>query len=175
MALVLGGMISAFGMFNALVMSYCRLPLAMAQNKMLPSAFARLHSKTGAPWVAIVACAIGWALCVGMGFERLITLDVLLAGASVLLEFAALVALRVREPELDRPFRVPGGMAGAALIGILPMLLLGFAVVHSADEQVWGINGLVFGSLIIFAGFRMWRLQDSRSPAQPVPQGVAAD
>ena len=35
-ALVLGGMMSAFGMFNALVMSYSRLPLAMAQDGMLP-------------------------------------------------------------------------------------------------------------------------------------------
>ena len=36
-ALVAGGMISAFGMFNALVMSYSRLPLAMAQDGMLPA------------------------------------------------------------------------------------------------------------------------------------------
>jgi len=35
-AVVVGGMISAFGMFNALVMSYSRLPLAMAQDVMLP-------------------------------------------------------------------------------------------------------------------------------------------
>ncbi len=33
---VLGGMMSAFGMFNALVMSYSRLPLAMARDGMLP-------------------------------------------------------------------------------------------------------------------------------------------
>ena len=38
-ALVVGGMVSAFGMFNALVMSYSRLPLAMAQDGMLPSIF----------------------------------------------------------------------------------------------------------------------------------------
>ena len=37
--LALGGMISGFGMFNALVMSYSRLPLAMAQDGMLPQAF----------------------------------------------------------------------------------------------------------------------------------------
>ena len=52
-ALVLGGMISAFGMFNALVMSYSRLPLAMAQDGMLPKFFGKLHPKTRAPWVAI--------------------------------------------------------------------------------------------------------------------------
>ena len=44
-ALVLGGMMSAFGMFNALVMSYSRLPLAMAQDGMLPAVFGKLHEK----------------------------------------------------------------------------------------------------------------------------------
>jgi amino acid transporter len=81
-ALVLGGLVSAFGMLNALVMSYSRLPLAMAQHEMLPAAFAKLHPKTRAPWVAIVVCAAGWALCLRLGFERLITLDVLLCGDS---------------------------------------------------------------------------------------------
>src|SRR5580704_7372473 len=79
--LVLGGMMSAFGMFNALVMSYSRLPLAMAQDGMLPKVFAKIHSKTRAPWVAILVCAGGWAFCLGLGFERLVTLDVMLYGA----------------------------------------------------------------------------------------------
>ncbi len=78
--LVLGGMISAFGMFNALVMSYSRLPLAMAQDGMLPSVFGKLHPKTRAPWVAISVCAVGWALCLGLGFQRLVTIDILLYG-----------------------------------------------------------------------------------------------
>src|SRR5213595_1535021 len=53
--LVLGGMMSGFGMFNALVMSYSRLPLAMAQDGMLPGVFAKLQKKSRAPWVAIIA------------------------------------------------------------------------------------------------------------------------
>ena len=39
--IVIGGMMSAFGMFNALVMSYSRLPLAMARDGMLPKIFAK--------------------------------------------------------------------------------------------------------------------------------------
>ena len=134
-ALVLGGLISAFGMFNALVMSYSRLPLAMAQDDLLPRAFGKLHRKTNAPWVAILVCAAGWALCLGLGFERLITLDVLLSGASVMLEFAALFALRIKEPDLERPFRVPGGMLGAALLGVCPLLLLGISVSSTAKAN----------------------------------------
>jgi amino acid transporter len=152
-ALVLGGLLSAFGMLNALVMSYSRLPLAMAQDDLLPRAFARLHRRTGAPWIAILTCAAGWALCLGLGFERLITLDVLLAGASVMLEFAALFALRIKEPYLERPFRVPGGIPGVVLIGVCPLALLGISVFHSESERVLGVNGLVFGGLLIVAGF----------------------
>src|SRR5499427_10999162 len=118
-ALVVGGMFSAFGMFNALVMSYSRLPLAMAQDGMLPKFFGKLNRRR-APWVAIVVLSIGWAACLNLGFERLVTLDILVYGLSLALEFLALVVLRIREPELRRPFRVPGGLLGAIAVGIPP-------------------------------------------------------
>jgi len=154
--LVLGGMMSGFGMFNALVMSYSRLPLAMAQDGMLPKVFGRTHATTRAPWVAIVVLATGWALCLGLGFERLVTLDIILYGASLMLEFVTLVVLRIREPELKREFRVPGGLAGAISVGVFPLLVLGLAVVHGGSETVLGMNGLVFGLVIIFAGFAVY-------------------
>ena len=162
--LVLGGMISAFGMFNALVMSYSRLPLAMAQDGMLPRAFGKLNSRR-APWVAIVVCAIGWAMCLGLGFERLVTIDILLYGTSLLLEFAALVALRIREPNLPRAFRVPGGMLGAVMVGVCPALLLGFSVVRSESEQVLGMSSLAFGILLIAAGVVAYFLKVALKPA----------
>jgi len=156
-AVVLGGMMSAFGMFNALVMSYSRLPLAMAQDGMLPGIFGWLQPRTRAPWVTILVCAAGWALCLRLGFERLITIDILLYGTSLMLEFAALVALRIREPELPRPFRVPGGMIGAWMAGACPLLLLGFSVVHGAKEEILGMSALTFGLLLISSGlFAYW-------------------
>ncbi|HEV2424489.1 MAG TPA: APC family permease [Terriglobia bacterium] len=156
-ALVLGGMMSGFGMFNALVMSYSRLPLAMAQDGMLPRVFAKVHPRTRAPWVAILVCATGWALCLGLGFERLVTLDIMLYGASLTLEFVTLVVLRIREPRLRRDFRVPGGVAGTVVVGIFPTALLTLALIHSNHEQVLGMNGLLFGALMILAGFLIYR------------------
>jgi amino acid transporter len=134
-------------------MSYSRLPLAMAQDGMLPGVFGKLQPKTRAPWVAIVVLAICWAMCLGLGFERLVTIDILLYGMALLLEFIALVALRIKEPGLRRPFRVPGGLAGAILVGVCPALLLGFAAIHGQSEQILGMNGLVFGALLIGGGF----------------------
>jgi amino acid transporter len=150
--LALGGMISGFGMFNALVMSYSRLPLAMAQDGMLPKVFGKLQPKTRAPWVAILVLAVLWAPCLLLGFERLVTIDILLYGVSLSLEFIALIALRIREPELPRPFKVPGGMLGAIAIGIPPMLLLGFSIVRSQHESVLGMSSFAFGMILILAG-----------------------
>jgi amino acid transporter len=161
---VLGGVISAFGMFNALVMSYSRLPLAMAQDGMLPGVFAKLQKKSNAPWVAILALAFCWAMCLGLGFARLVTLDILLYGCSLLLEFVALAVLRFREPDLPRPFRVPGGIFGAIAIGIPPMLLLGFSIIRSEHEQVWNMSSFEFGMILIAAGFVAYALNHLLKP-----------
>src|SRR5437667_9673265 len=154
--IVLGGMMSAFGMFNALVMSYSRLPLAMAHDGMLPRIFGKVSARTRVPWAAILFCATCWALCLGLGFKRLVTLDIMLYGVSLMLEFVTLVALRIREPELKRGFRVPGGMPGAILAGVFPLALLSLAMVESNHETVLGMNGLLFGVLIIMAGFLIY-------------------
>jgi amino acid transporter len=151
--IVVGGMMSAFGMFNALVMSYSRLPLAMAQDGMLPKVFMKTTQRTNAPWVAIVVCATCWALCLGLGFRRLVTLDIMLYGASLMLEFVTLVALRIREPQLKREFRVPGGLTGAVMAGVFPLALLCLALVESERETILGMNGLLFGAIIAAAGF----------------------
>jgi amino acid transporter len=174
-ALVAGGMMSGFGMFNALVMSYSRLPLAMAQDGMLPKAFGKLHPKSRAPWVAILALAVGWGLALNLGFERLVTLDIMIYGASLTLEFVALVFLRIREPELKRPFRVPGGLFGAIAVGIAPILLLGFAIVRSEHEVVLGMSSLLFGLIVIGAGVVAYLINHvlkptGWAPAEPKPE-----
>jgi amino acid transporter len=163
-ALVVGGMFSAFGMFNALVMSYSRLPLAMAQDGMLPSVFSKLNRRR-APWVAIMALAIGWAACLNLGFERLVTIDILIYGISLALEFTALIVLRIREPQLRRPFRVPGGTFGAVAVGIAPVLLLGFDLVRSQSEQVAGMSSFTFGAIIIGTGALAYALKQVLKPA----------
>lgn len=147
---------SALGMFTALAMSYSRVPLAMAEDGLMPRAFAKLQPQTKAPWVSIMILALCWCLCLPLGLERLVTLDVLLSGSSLILEFAALVTLRIREPNLRRPFRVPGGMAGAMLIGVCPTLLLTLSAVHSGGERIGGMSGLLFGTLLIAVGFLVY-------------------
>ena len=150
-AIVAGGAVSAFAMFNALVLSYSRVPAALADDGMLPRAFGR-RSAAGSPVVSIVVCAAAWALCLALGFDRLIELDVLLYGGSLALEFAALAALRIREPELPRPFRIPGGTAAAIALGVGPVALLAVAFVANAGEKVGPVPSLALAAVIAAAG-----------------------
>jgi amino acid transporter len=151
LAVVAGGMINGVAMFNPLMMSYSRVPFAMAEDGLLPAALKR-RTKSGVPWVSVLLCAIIWALALRFTFERLISIDLVLYGASLLLEFVALVVLRRREPDLHRPFRIPGGMAGAIAVGIGPALLIAFALWAARNEQVLGLNALLFAAIVGIAG-----------------------
>jgi amino acid transporter len=151
LCVVLGGTINGFGMFNALVMSYTRVPYALAEEGLLPKVVA-LKTKAGVPWVSVVLCSVGWALALKMSFERLISIDLVLYGAALVLEFVALVVLRVKEPGLARPFRVPGGLWGAVAMGVGPTLLIAFALWAARGERVAGLPALGFAAIVAAAG-----------------------
>jgi amino acid transporter len=149
-------MLAEFGSFNSLVLSYSHLPVAMAEDGHLPLAFAR-KLKNGAPWVSVLVLGLAWGLSLGLNFDRLIMLDILLYGASLVLEFLALIVLRVCEPELPRPFRIFGGLAGAVLTGVAPTCLLVVALVKNRTERLdlghlGSISSLAFGIAIMALG-----------------------
>jgi amino acid transporter len=178
-AVGVGGMISAFGMFNSLVLSYSRVPVALAEDGYLPAGFTwRLWS--GAPWVAVLVCAVAWGLATQLGLKRVLALDVILYGLSLLLEFAALVALRIREPRLARPFRVPGGKAVAVLLGVFPAALIGLAVYDQAgkwipeeDDWIAPAVALLLGAVLAALGPVVYLAARplARKPAAQAPQG----
>ena len=144
-------MINGVGMFNPLMMSITRVPFAMAEDGQAPQVLLR-RNRLGVPWVSVLACAAIWGLALRFTFERLISIDLVLYGASLILEFVALVVLRRREPNLHRPFRVPGGMSGVIAIGIGPTLLIAFALWAARNEQVLGLNALLFAAAVGITG-----------------------
>jgi len=173
---IVGGMLSAVGMLNALILSYTRIPPALAEDGYLPAILARRNPRTGAPTVSILVCAVGWGLALNLGFRHLIELDLLLYGLSLILEFVALLVLRLREPGLPRPYRVPGGLGGAALLGVAPTTLIILALIRNGNERVGPWSALAVGLLLVAAGclvFAVSRLlvrpRQSRRTGPPGP------
>ena len=150
MAMVAGGAITGIGMFNALVMSYTRLPMAMAEDGMLPRVMAKRNGR-GVPWVSVLICSLAWALALKLPFERLISIDLILYGSSLLLEFVALIVLRIREPNLHRPFKA-GNLAFACSLAVGPSALIGYALYASRGEKLGSTSALLFALGVALLG-----------------------
>lgn len=151
LAVAAGGMISGFATFNALVLSYTRLPMAMAEQGELPN-WVGAKNRNGAPWAAILLCGSAWALALRFNFERLISIDLILYGSSLVLEFIALAVLRRKEPNLARPFAAGKGILSACLIGVGPTTLILYAMYAARQERMAHLPALAFGGLVTAAG-----------------------
>ena len=119
--IAVAALISAWSLFNSQLLYVSRLPYAMALDGWLPSLLKRVSKKTAVPTFALVATCCVSAIFAVLPFGKLVIIDVLLYSAALTLEFIALIALRLKKPDMPRPFRVPGGWLGLALVTIAPM------------------------------------------------------
>ena len=174
---VIGGAICAFGMFNALILSCSRLPVALAEDGYFPRALARRNPRSNAPTTAIVIASTLYAACMGLGLRRLMEIDVMLYGASLVLEFVALVALRLREPTLPRPFKIGGGLPVVIALSILPTGLLVVAVYQGRNEPgMLGMTSLQLALSVMAVGPLWWCVDRVRRgrirPAEGASRGT---
>jgi amino acid transporter len=149
---MLGAVLSAAGMFLTLVLTNSRIPYVLARDHQLPPAFGRIHERFGTPWVSVVVSAAIYAAFAAFSFKELIVLNVWLYSLSLLVELAAFVRLRVSEPTLPRPWRVPGGAAGMIVAAVLPALvsLLAMATAGWLDT-VAGVVAALTGPAAYYA------------------------
>ena len=119
-AVTAGALLAAAGLFLSLLLTNSRLPYVLAAAGQLPPVLARVSARQRVPWVAVLLSSACYLAGAFWGFVDLIVLDMWLYSIALLLELAAFVALRRREPDLPRPWRVGGGEAGVWLATALP-------------------------------------------------------
>jgi amino acid transporter len=147
-AVVAGGVTATAGLFLSLVLTNSRLPYVLALQGQLPRWIAATHARTRVPWAAVLLSSAVYSVCALWSFKELIVLDVWLYSLTLLLELAAFVALRLREPALPRPWRVGGGALGLWLTAALPSAaaLLAMATAGWANTAV-GVAAALTGPL----------------------------
>lgn len=155
-----GAILSVIGMCNATLLSGSRLPLVMAEDKLLPKQLSALHPKHKTPWVGICVSAAFAALLTVKGFAELVKVDVLIYSAGLLLEFAALVVLRYKRPELARRYRIPGGKPGVWLLVLVPtgLIVAAFVITLKGDFEAAMITiGALASGPIVYGVARLAR------------------
>jgi amino acid transporter len=100
-------MITAFASVFSLLLGYSRIPYAAARDGNFPAAFGRLHRTRGFPVVSLLVLA--GAACVFCFFSLADVIAALVVLRIVLqfgLQHLGVMVLRVRRPEMRRPFRI---------------------------------------------------------------------
>lgn len=149
--LAVAGMISALALFNALLMSYSRIPLVMAEDGFLPKAFARTDAR-GTPRNAILFSAVFYSVFALVAFGRLVVADVLLYAFALFLEFGSLLMLRKKEPALRGAFRIPAGFKTVCVLAIIPLLILLCVVALEIQDGEFGLPAVLGAMVAALAG-----------------------
>jgi amino acid transporter len=156
-AVAVGAVVSTAGLFMALLLTNSRIPYVLARDGALPRVFAGVHPRFGTPWAAVLVSAAVYTACAAFSFKELIVLNVWLYSVTLLVELAAFLVLRMRDAELARPWRVPGGWPGAIAVTASPSL---FALAEMATA---GWANTLAGVLAALTGPLVWVLARSGS------------
>ena len=155
------GMVSAIGLYSALVLVYSRVPFVMGQDGYLPKVLMKAN-RWDAPWVSLILSGALYSvvILVFRDLEELASAAVTVYGAMMSLELLSFLVLRWREPNLPRPFRVPGGWCVAVTMCVLPLLCIGtggyFCVKQDGLWKVVGLALAIMASGPLLYPFAAW-------------------
>lgn len=135
-AIVIGGAVSSFAMFEAGLLWVSRIPFVLAEERYLPAGLTRLSRESATPVRAIVVCCVIFTLLIPMGFVTLVVLDVFFYMGALVLEMCALVRLRRLQPDRKDRFVAGRGRLALGLIVAAPVLtwVATFGLALSQDE-----------------------------------------
>lgn len=159
--LVVGGIAGLLTSWNGFLIGASRLIYAMARTGMLPAWFAKLHPNFKTPANAIIFIGVLSLIAPFFGRKTLVWLvdaGGLAIIAAWLMVAVSFVVLRRREPEMERPFRAPGGMA----VGVAAVVLsAGMALLFMPGMPaalVWPYEWVIVGVWAIIGLFFVRRL-----------------
>ena len=146
--MVLAGIAGIITSWNGFYVGASRLLYAMARAKMLPDFLGELHPKYKTPHNAIILVAVLSTFAPLLGRKMLVWLvdagglGVVVAYLAVALSF---LVLRYKEPEMQRPFKVPYGKP-VGFAAVLLALGIGFMYMPgSPSALVWPYEWAIIG------------------------------
>ena len=160
--------ITALGSVGAWLASVARIPFVAGIDHYLPESFGRVHPKWGTPWVALLAQALIAGVFVFLGqagtsvrgaYDALVSMTIIWYFIPFLYLFSAAIKLRA---EARFPgFRIPGGSAGVAVLGVVGLLTtiasIGLSLFPAEDDpnklfaviKVVGLTVVMLGAGVV--------------------------
>jgi len=164
------GMASSLGIYAAVLLSISRVPKVMADDDLLPTRLNRLHSRFKTPYISIIVCSIVVSFMILWSFTELLIIDVTIYGAGLSLEYVSLIKLRIRSPEVERPFKIPLNVTGLCVITLLPVTVYFVALAGAFASTKQAAWAAIFAILVLFSAEIIWQFivwKNSRNNRKP--------
>jgi amino acid transporter len=164
--------IANLSIFNTYIASGSRGGFALAEDNLAPKALVKCSKDRGVPYIAVLSLgAFSLVVCM-FPFEVIVVVDVMLFMAAYVLIFISASILRIKEPDLDRPFRVPFGTRGFIAMCVLPVSIAFVALfINGTDYFVGGMLALMSGPVAYFIFRRKYggltKIDPVRHPVNP--------
>lgn len=143
------GLFGLIASFHGTVIGYSRQIYALAREGYLPSFLGNVNARFQTPHWALVAGGIAGCLALSLGTtDQVIILAALGAVVMYIISMVALFALRNKEPELERPFKVPAFPYFPAIALAISVLCLIAIVYYNWKISLWFFAGLAVVALI---------------------------
>ena len=164
---------------NTVMASIPSMLCGMANNKQVLPQFAKL-SRFNSPWVGIVFMTMAIAIPLGFMQHHVGLITTLLISASVswflayLVSHVNVIVLRVRQPQLSRPFKTPF-FPVPQVVGIFGFLYISMNCSPSpeATTQIYMISGGLILFVTVFAAVWVkFFMKERLFTAVPIPQNA---
>jgi basic amino acid/polyamine antiporter, APA family len=158
-------LISIIGTLNGCFLTSPRIYFAQARDGLFFRKFAEVHPKHQTPGFAIMAQGV-WAavLLISGSYESLLDYAMFAIWLSYGFMVAGVIVLRIKRPQLDRPYRMWGYPVTPILFLLITAWFLGNMIVTRPVPSLAGLGLILTGVPIYFFWARQFREQSSSQP-----------
>jgi amino acid transporter len=164
---------TAFASVFSLLLGYSRVPYAAALDGNYFRAFARVHPEHHFPYVSLLALGAVAILCCFLSLADVIAaLVVIRITLQFLVQAIGLIVLRIRRPEMPRPFRM--------WFYPIPALLASVGFVYVLIYRTNSLKQINYALVILFTGILLYMMRAWRSREWPfsnpaIAEGIGAE
>ena len=149
--------------WNGFMMASSQILMAMARVSIVPYTLAQQHTKYKTPVNALKVCLVASLIGPFLGSGLIGSLTTFSAAGYVsswAITAFCLIKLRKKEPELKRPYKIPGGLATAWFAGIIMTTLL--VLLFIPNQPVYmGTTAVLLFAIWMFVGLVLF-VRDAR-------------
>jgi amino acid transporter len=155
-AFVVVAVIANLSIFNTCMISLSRGFYAIAEDNLAPKFIVKVSEKTGVPYIAVISVAVVALIGCRFDFSVIVVIAVTLMMVDYVLIWIAGIVLRIKEPEMKRPFKIPVGTKGFVAI-VTPGILIAIIalMINGSDYFLGGLAGVIIVPLL-YVGFKIY-------------------